>query len=231
MSRRCTGNRIETRRSRFPRGSTRRRARSKCCTNATESPWRSSRPVPRARGSSGRRKDPPGAGDSIDAEAAGLLASSGIAGIRIKGALPDRTEAAPGDTVDVDITWVATERCPLSSYVAYLRFETDFPKNALYREAWGKPYRKILEKANGHRYRFRIDFQPFGGIVPPDTWPPLREMHDRVRVEIPRDVSPGPYTIFLKMADLPQYPNYVLKDILTDDDFYRGAAVAAIRVR
>ncbi|MGD1048413.1 MAG: hypothetical protein ABR899_06640 [Candidatus Krumholzibacteriaceae bacterium] len=172
-----------------------------------------------------------GAGDSLDSQAASLLAPSGIAGIRIKEALPDRTEAAPGDTVGVDITWVAAEHCPLSSYVAYLRFETDFPKNVLYRESWGKPYRKIIEKAEGHRYRFRIDFQPFGGIVPPDDWPLLREMHDRVRVEIPRDVSPGTYTIFLKMADRPQYPNYVLRDILTDDDFYRGAAVTTIRVR
>jgi hypothetical protein len=174
---------------------------------------------------------PPGAGDSLDAEAAGLLASSGVAGIRIEAAMPDRTEAAPGDTIVVDITWVATEQCPLSSYVAYLRFETDFPKGALYRESWGKPYRKIIERVNGRRYRFRVDFQPLGGIVPPDTWPLLREMHDRVSVEIPRDVSPGAYTIFLKMADLPQYPNYVLRDILTDDDFYRGAAVATLRVR
>ncbi len=173
----------------------------------------------------------PGAGDSLDADSAGLLAPSGVAGIRIKAASPDRTEASPGDTVVIDIVWVATGRCPLSSYIAYLRFETDFPKNALFRDSWGKPYRKILERANGRRYRFRIDFQPFGGIVPPDTWPPLREMSDRVIVGIPRDVSPGPYTIFLKMADLPQYPNYVLQDILTDDDFYRGAAMAAIRVR
>ena len=173
----------------------------------------------------------PGAGDSLDAEAARHLTSSGIAGIRIKEAVPDRTEAAPGDTVGVDITWVAAEHCPLSSYVAYLRFETDFPKNALYRPSWGKPYRKIIERTNGHRYRFRVDFQPFGGIVPPDDWPLLREMHERVRVEIPRNVSPGTYTMFLKMADRPQYPNYVLRDILTDDDFYRGAAVATIRLR
>jgi hypothetical protein len=173
----------------------------------------------------------PGAADSLDAAAADRLISSGIPGIRIEKALPERTLTAPGDTVGVDITWVATERCPLSSYVAYLRFETDFPKGVLYRPAWGKPYRKIIEKVKGHRYRFRIDFQPFGGIVPPDTWPLLREMHDRVRVRIPRDVSPGIYTMYLKMADRPQYPNYVLKDILTDNDFWRGAPTATIRVR
>ena len=173
----------------------------------------------------------PFVGDSLDAETAILLTSSGIPGIRIKEALLDRTEAAPGDTVGVDITWVATKTCPLLSYVAYLRFETDFPKNALYRQSWGKPYRKIIERTLGRRYRFRVDFQPLGGIVPPDTWPLFREVYDHVSAVIPRDVSPGTYTMFLKMADRPQYPNYVLKDILTDNDFYRGDAVATIRVR
>ena len=170
-------------------------------------------------------------GDSLDAKMASRLAAAGVQGICIKDVQPSRVEAARGDTLTVSITWVATEACPFSSYVAYLRFETDFPKNAMYRESWGKPYRKIIEKASGRRYRFRVDFQPFGGIVPPDAWPVLREMHERVRVEIPRDVSPGTYSVFLKMTDRPQYPNYVLKDILTDDDFYRGAAVASLRLR
>jgi hypothetical protein len=170
-------------------------------------------------------------GDSLDAETARLLGPSGVPGIGIKKALPDRTEAARGDTVGVDIIWVATEHCPLSSYVAYLRFDTGFPKNAMYRQSWSKPYRKTVEKTTGRRYRFRVDFQPLGGIVPPDTWPLFREVHDRVPTVIPRDVSPGTYTIFLKMAEKPQYPNYVLKDILTDDDFYSGAAVATIRLR
>ncbi|HVO77019.1 MAG TPA: hypothetical protein VMT60_03455 [Candidatus Bathyarchaeia archaeon] len=170
-------------------------------------------------------------GDSLDATAVSRLTRSGIGGVGIAQVRPERSEAARGETINVDITWVATDTRSFGSYEAFLRFDTDFAKNALYREWFGKPYRKILEKLAKHRFRFRIDFQPLGGVVPPDTWPPLREVHDRVHVTIPEDVAPGAYTISLKLAEKPHYPNYVLGDILTDDDFYSGAAVAAVRVR
>lgn len=170
-------------------------------------------------------------GDSIDAGTADRLPASGIPAIRIKGVRASRTEAARGDTISVAITWVATEECPFSSYIAYLRFDTDFPKRAFYRESFGKPYRKLLEKYTGHRFRFRVDFQPLGGVAPPDTWPLMHEIRDTVYVSIPRDIAPGTYTISCKLAEKPQFPNYVLKDILTDDDFYRGAAAAAVWVR
>jgi hypothetical protein len=177
------------------------------------------------------RPDLPFIGDSIDAAAASRLKPSGIEGILIEGVRTSGGEAARGDTLLVDVSWVAAERCPTRSYVAYLRFDTDFPKNALYRQAWSKPYRKALERTTGHRFRFRADFQPLGGVFPPDTWPPLRVVHDRVRVPIPANVSPGAYTISLKLAEKPQYPNYALGDIMTDDDSYGGAVTAAIRVR
>jgi hypothetical protein len=170
-------------------------------------------------------------GDSIDAWAADRLTASGIPAIRIKGVRAIGTEAARGDTIEVAITWVAAERCPFSSYVAYLRFDTDFPKVEFYRESFGKPYRKILEKYTGHRFRFRFDFQPLSGVVPPDTWPLMHEIRDTVYVPIPRDIAPGTYTLSCKMAEKPQFPNYVLKDILTDDDFYSGVPMATIRVR
>jgi len=170
-------------------------------------------------------------GDSLDARAMDRLPSSGIRGIRIAEVRLSRTEAARGDTIDVDITWVAAEKCPFSSYIAYLRFDTDFPKNALYRPFFGKPYRKLVERFTGHRFRFRVDFQPLRGITPPDTWPLMHEIRDSVRVSIPRDVVSGAYAISLKLMERPQIPNYVLKDILTDEDLYSGARVATIRIK
>ncbi len=169
-------------------------------------------------------------GDSLDVRAADGLPSSGIQGIRIGKVQPSLTEARRGDTIDIDITWTAVQKCRFSSYVAFLRFDTDFPKSALYRESFGKPYRKLLEEYTGHRFRFRVDFQPLGGMVPPDTWPLMREIRDGVRVSIPYDVAPGTYTISLKMTERPQFPNYILKDILTDDDVYSGAKVGTIRI-
>ncbi len=170
-------------------------------------------------------------GDSIDAAAASRLTPSGIEGVFIERVRASGGEVARGDTIVIDVSWVAAERCPPRSYVAYLRFDTEFPKNALYRLAWSKPYRKLIERTTGHRFRFRADFQPLGGVFPPDTWPALRAVHDRVRVPIPANVAPGAYTISLKLAEKPQYPNYVLGDILTDDDSYGGAVTAAIQVR
>lgn len=170
-------------------------------------------------------------GDSLETRGVDSLAVSGFPGIRIERVAPTGTEAARGDTLEMNITWVAERRCPFSSYIAYLRFDTAFPKNSLYRAAFGKPYRKAVEFLSRRRFRFRIDFQPLSGLFPPDSWPPMREVRDHVRVAIPRDIAPGSYTISLKMAEKPQYPNYVLKDILTDDDFYSGVAVGSITIR
>jgi hypothetical protein len=170
-------------------------------------------------------------GDSLDARGAASLAASGFPGIGIERAAPAPDEAARGDTITMNITWVAERRRPFSSYVAYLRFDTGFPKNGVYRAAFGKPYRKAVELLSRRRYRFRFDFQPLGGLFPPDSWPPMREIRDRVRVAIPRDLAPGSYTISLKMAEKPQYPNYVLKDIFTDADVYGGVAVGSITIR
>ncbi|MDD4857367.1 MAG: hypothetical protein PHD74_04580 [Candidatus Krumholzibacteria bacterium] len=169
-------------------------------------------------------------GDSIDARTAASLTSSGISDIRIAAVQPGRAEAARGDTLSMNVTWVALDRCALSSYIASVRFDTGFPKNALYRESLGKPYRKLLELFTRHRYRFRIDFQPLGGMSPPDTWPPMREVRDRVSVAIPQDIAPGTYTISLKLGKITQFPNYSLKDIMTDDDVYGGSIVSTIRV-
>ena len=59
----------------------------------------------------------------------------------------------------------------------------------------------------------------------------MHEIRDSVRVSIPRDVVSGAYAISLKLMERPQIPNYVLKDILTDEDLYSGARVATIRIK
>jgi hypothetical protein len=176
------------------------------------------------------RVRPPFLGDTLSRSTAERLPPSGIDGVRIDSVQPSLTDAARGDSIDIDITWVATAKCPFSSYVAYLRFDTPFPKNALYRASYGKLYRKAIEEAAGHRFRFRFDFQPLGGMNPPGTWPPFHEIKERVRLAIPTDIAPGEYAISLKMARKTQYPNYVLKDIISDEDVYSGVKVGSIRI-
>jgi hypothetical protein len=177
------------------------------------------------------RPHPAFLGDTLAASEVGSFAPSGTPGVLIARVAPGRADAAPGDTVAIEITWIATRRCPFSSYIAYLRFDTPFPKGPLYSPAYGKPYRKAVELFTGRRYRFRTDFQPLGGLFPPDAWPPMREVRERAVVTIPRAIARGTYAISLKLTEKPQYPNYMLTDILTDRDFYSGAAVGSIVIR
>jgi hypothetical protein len=169
-------------------------------------------------------------GGAVDSLAASAMPDARQSGVRVARVALSRARVARGDTVSAFVTWVAPKSCPFSSYVAHLRFDTGFPQGVLYSAAWGKPYRKLLERVSRERYRFRVDFQPLGGLFPPDEWPPLREIRDQITFSIPRDAAPGIYTMFLRMAERPQYPNYALSDILTDDDFYRGAAVGRIEI-
>ena len=172
----------------------------------------------------------PFAGDAVDPDSAAAMADARVPGVRIASVELAPSRAARGDTIEAVVTWVGEKPLPFSSYVAYLRFDTPSPRGRLYNAAWGKPYRKIRERLAGERYRFRFDFHPFGGLLPPDEWPSLRKVRDRILVPIPRDVAAGAYVVSLRMARKTQYPNYVLRDILTDDDSLGGAAVARIDI-
>jgi len=173
----------------------------------------------------------PFVGDPLDSKEASALPESGIPGIRIVDAAPVREAVTRGDTVTVRITWLAERRCPFAGYVAYLRFDTALPGRVSATAAFGKPGRKIVEALTRKRYRFRADYQPFGGVFPPDEWPLMREVRDRLVVAIPRDAAPGRYRLSLKLAEKTQYPNYVLTDMLADSDVYSGSAVGSILIQ
>lgn len=153
------------------------------------------------------------------------LFESGVPGIRIEGVSPGSERAHRGETFDLAIEWVALEQVLPKSYVAYIRFDTEFEKGPLYSPSIGKPYRKIVELARGRRYRFQADHHPLGGVLAPDRWTPLAVIQDSVRVRIPVNVAPGIYTIYLKLAVATHTPNFTLHDLLEDEDSYTGTAV------
>ena len=172
----------------------------------------------------------PFAGGSVTDRDLSRCAESGQPGIFIKGVEVSCARVKRGDTLQVHITWVSEEKQPLRRYTGYLRFDTGFPRNALYRQSYGKLYRKVLENMKHERYRFRTDFLPLRGILAPDTWPPFREMHDTVTVAVPPDVVSGGYTVSLGMAVTPQFPNYHVRDFFIDRDYYSGVMVARIAI-
>lgn len=172
----------------------------------------------------------PFAGDSVTERDLARCAESGQPGIFIKGVEVSRARVKRGDTLQVHITWVSQQKQPLQRYMGYLRFDTGFPRNALYRLSYGKLYRKALENMKHERYRFRTDFLPLRGILAPDTWPPFREIHDTVTVSVPVDVASGAYTVSLRMEITPQFPNYHVRDFFIDRDYYSGVSVARIAI-
>jgi hypothetical protein len=172
----------------------------------------------------------PFAGDSVTEMDLARSAASGQPGIRIKGVSVSRERVRRGDTLQVRVAWVAEEKPQLRRYMAFLRFDTDYSKNALFRESYDKLYRKALETVKRERYRFRIDFLPMGGIFAPDIWPPLREVRDTVIIAVPPDVAPGTYAISLRLEVTPQFPNYHLRDFFSDRDYYSGVEVARIAI-
>ena len=135
-----------------------------------------------------------------------------------------------GKTLKIRISWVTTSRLPVEGYIAYLRFDTDFPKSALYVKELGKMYRKVLEKMKGKRFRFRYDFQPLGGIYPPYTWPTGQIIFTDVTVPIPNDIKPGTYRVSLKLSKITQFPNYRLSDIFSNTDMYSGNKIGMIEI-
>ena len=151
-------------------------------------------------------------------------------GIFIKSVRPEKSSVKRGEWLKLDIEWVAVENCPYRSYVAHIRFDTSFEKGALYREYYGKIYRKILETYNSTRYRFRYDHLPLSGLFTPDRWPHMQIVKDSMVIKIPEDISAGTYIISVKMTASTHYPNYSFRDLLNDDDSYDGPDMSSIVV-
>jgi hypothetical protein len=170
-------------------------------------------------------------GEAVSIDDLSGMTPSGISGIRIKDVRPAAQSAARGGELEVEIDWVLEEPVDYRGFVVHVRFDTDFEKGGLYRESYGKIYRKGLEKREGLRYRFRVDHLPFNGIVTPDLWPTLRVIEDSVPVSIPSDIATGEYVISIRMSEATHYPNFSMRDLLTDDDSYDGPDIARIFIK
>lgn len=169
-------------------------------------------------------------GEELTADELEGLAASGIPGILIKSVEPDNQRINRGEILTLDIEWIAARNCEPKRYLSILRFDADHYKGALFHEAYSKIYRKVIEQSRGHKFRFRVSHQPFNGIFSPDKWPPRRVIKDRVTAKIPEDISPGTYEISIKLLERIQYPNYTLKDYLSNDDIYNGEVVGRVIV-
>jgi hypothetical protein len=97
-------------------------------------------------------------------------------------------------------------------------------------QSLSKLWRKLVERSRRERYRFRADHLPTNGAYGVDRWRPDEVVRDPFRVVIPGDVATGEYAVRVNMVRQPHYPNMDLSDLLSDDDFLSGLAVARLRL-
>jgi hypothetical protein len=139
-------------------------------------------------------------------------------------------EAAPGDTVHGVADWRAPARMAPGAYSVAVRFDRPLPGTFRPPAPIGKPARKVIERLNGERYRFREDHIPVGGAYGVDLWTPDQAVRDSFTVVVPPDVADGAYRVGIRMLVQPHYANYRLRDWFFDDDIYSGLDVGAFRV-
>lgn len=169
-------------------------------------------------------------GPSLSIDEALTLHESGEPNIYIRDLQLDRMIASKGDSLRITIEWVAKREIEPRGYISHLRFDTHFEKGPLYHDSFGKPYRKILERIQGLRFRFTVEHLPLNSTYPPDKWPVLRVVRDVLSVRIPDDIATGVYSISVRMSEKSQYPNYTLRDIFTNEDGTSGVVMGEILI-
>ncbi|MDD3643432.1 MAG: hypothetical protein PHQ19_08235, partial [Candidatus Krumholzibacteria bacterium] len=136
-----------------------------------------------------------------------------------------------GDTVAVEFCW--TLDAPVGFGLPYywtLRFDSPFPRGALYGEWYGKQYRRLVERRNGEFYRFTASGRIASGTALPDVWPAGAQAAQSASFVLPRSVAPGVYTIRVCVEQRAYLPNRTPADYLRNEDSLWGEATATVTV-
>jgi hypothetical protein len=141
------------------------------------------------------------------------------------------TEAARGDTLVGSAEWRAASALPAGAYRVGVRFDRALPADVPRAPGWvSKPWRKLVERVRGERYRFRSDHLPVNGAYGVDRWSPGEVVQDTFRITVPHDVAPGDYVVRVSISRQPHYPNLRLRDITSDDDYLNGREMARLQI-
>ena len=162
----------------------------------------------------------------------GFVRDPAIGGLHQHGTVTDRAAYAPGDTVRV-VTWWSYDRSdplPPGSYAVFVRLDGREPRGFLYADAWQKPYRKVVERLTGKKWRVRSSHRPLEGVFSPDLWRRFEVVEDRSTLILPPGTAPGDYELRVCMVRMPHYPNTRLADYLSDSDLFSGPVVGHVRV-
>lgn len=136
----------------------------------------------------------------------------------------------PGDTLRAVALWRSPAPAVPGSYKVAVRLDRPLPEGFRPPAFLGKPWRKLLEKLNGERYRIRSNHLPVGGAYGVDLWGADEVVLDGFDTPIPRDTAPGDYVLRIRMFRQPHYPNYRLSDWFFDEDLFSGVPVATVHI-
>ena len=68
------------------------------------------------------------------------------------------------------------------------------------------------------------------GFFDPDLWPEGCYVADETAIRIPADAAPGAYTVTAILLTRSTMPNVRLRDLLYDDDIYRGVEIGGVTI-
>ncbi|NIM20014.1 MAG: hypothetical protein GTO51_07155 [Candidatus Latescibacteria bacterium] len=136
-----------------------------------------------------------------------------------------------GKTFAISLLWRGDRDYPFRNYVVSIRFDHEEPGLPF----GGKPFPKIVRKAkealSSMRLRFRQGHKIQNGFLNPDAWPDGMLVLDEASIRVPGDITPGSYTVSVKLHALAAKPNYYLRDIFFDDDIYQGVAIGSVTIQ
>jgi hypothetical protein len=154
------------------------------------------------------------------------------AGISLVNLTVDNYLLGAGDTLAGHFCWKAVRNegfgLPLD---VIIRIDAPFPKGALYREWYGKQYRRIMERKGEGYYRLTWRTRLMSGPAYPDMWEAGRSMMQRFALPLPASIVPGPYEVRVKVIRAPYLENRRVADYLSNDDSLQGVPVGMIYLR
>ncbi len=141
------------------------------------------------------------------------------------------TAVRRGDSLRINSRWRCIAPLPRGDvHRLFVRLETEFPKGALYWKGIEKPYRKLLERRTGRKFRFRHDVDPHSFVRPLHLWRKGEIVRESFIVVLPEDLASGKYRVEMSLKRISGGIKFRLSDYLVDRDFYSGVEVGTIEV-
>jgi hypothetical protein len=138
----------------------------------------------------------------------------------------------PGDTLRGHFCWRASGDVPFGLPIEVaIRIDTAFPKGKLYREWYGKQYRRIIERRSGCFWRLTWETRLMSGCAYPDMWEAGGAVRQDFSLPLSRALASGAYELRVRVRRVPYLANRYVRDYLSNDDSLQGVPMGMIYVQ